>query len=152
MKIRILIAVVSALLASRLTAADAAPLGPPPSDAVVIEHGKVDDAFAKGLPLLLNTSYKIQTGHRVMAGKVEIHEHDTDIFLIMEGTATFTTGGKANGTKTVRPGEISGETIAGGIAHKLTKGDVVVVPAGIPHWFNEVNGTFNYFVVKVTTK
>ena len=52
--------------------------------------------------------------------------------------------------KTVRPGEISGETITGGTPHKLVKGDVVVVPAGVPHWFNEVSGTFLYFVIKVT--
>jgi quercetin dioxygenase-like cupin family protein len=28
------------------------------------------------------------------------------------------------------------------------KGDVVVVPAGVPHWFKEVRGPFLYFVCK----
>jgi mannose-6-phosphate isomerase-like protein (cupin superfamily) len=150
MKTRLLAFLALALLANRVAAADATPPGPPPTDAVVIDHAKVDDAFAKGLPILLTSSYKIQTGRRVVPGKVEIHDRDTDIFYILEGAATFTTGGTPNGAKPVRPGETSADTITGGTARKLTKGDVVVVPAGVPHWFNEVSGTFLYFVVKVT--
>src|SRR5262249_18365354 len=118
MKTRLLLALVSTALAGRLSAADATPPGPPPTDAVIVDHAVVDNALAKGLPILLTTNYKIQTGRRVMPGKVEIHERDTDIFYILEGTATFTTGGTPNGTKTVRPGEISGDTITGGTPHK----------------------------------
>ena len=145
MKTRTLIALLFAGIACRALAAEA-----PPTDAVVINHAKVDDAFAKGLPLLITSSYKIQTGRRVKAGKVEIHDRDTDIFYVTAGNATLTTGGTAIGTKTTGPGEAVGESINGGVAHKLTKGDLVVIPAGVPHWFNEVSGTFIYFVVKVT--
>ena len=35
-----------------------------------------------------------------------------------------------------------------GLEHELSKGDVVVVPAGTPHWFKEVRGTFLAYVVK----
>jgi quercetin dioxygenase-like cupin family protein len=31
---------------------------------------------------------------------------------------------------------------------KLAKGDVVVIPAGVPHWFKEVPGTVVYYTVK----
>jgi glc operon protein GlcG len=31
----------------------------------------------------------------------------------------------------------------------ITKGDVLVIPNGTPHWFKEVNGPINYYVVKV---
>ena len=34
----------------------------PPTDVVVFPAAKVDDAFAKGLPMMVNTSYKIQAG------------------------------------------------------------------------------------------
>ncbi len=34
--------------------------------------------------------------------------------------------------------------------NQLNKGDVIVIPNGIPHWFKEVNGTFLYYMVKVT--
>src|SRR5436305_9211153 len=73
---------------------------PPPTDVVIVDHGKVDAAFARCMPLLVNSSFKIQAGRRVTApGQVEIHEHDTDIFYITEGTATLVTGGKTEGAK-----------------------------------------------------
>jgi quercetin dioxygenase-like cupin family protein len=139
-------------LSRAVFAADAPPAPPPPpTDAVVIAHGKVDAAFSQGMPMLVNSSYKIQAGRRVTApGTVEVHEHDTDIFYILDGTATFVTGGKTEGGKTTGPGEIRGEKITGGTTHKLQKGDVVVVPNGVPHWFTEVSNPFLYFVVKVT--
>jgi glc operon protein GlcG len=135
----------SLALLSRAVAFDA-----PPKEAVLLSHAQVDDAFAKGLPLLINTSYKIQGGHRVMPGTVEQHEHDTDILYVTEGTATFITGGTIENPKTTAVGEIRGDKIIGGVAHKLTKGDIIVIPSGVPHWFSEVNGTFLYLIVKIT--
>lgn len=146
MKIISLLALMAAGLVSRAVAADAAP-----TDAVVIDHTKVDAAFAKSLPpLLVTPGYKVQTGRRVVPGKVEIHASDTDIFYVTEGTATLVTGGTAVDAKVTKPGETIAEKIDGGTPHKLAKGDVVVIPAGVPHWFSEVSGTFLYFVVKVT--
>ena len=123
----------------------------PPTEVVVIDHGQVEGAFAQGRPMLVNSSYKIQAGRRVTApGEVEIHEHDTDIFYITEGSATLVTGGQTEGGKTTGVGETRGTKIVGGTERKLQKGDVVVVPAGIPHWFTEVSNPFLYLVVKVT--
>lgn len=122
----------------------------PPTDVVVINHGEVANAFAKGLPMLVNSSYKIQTGRRVTAGVVEWHEHDTDIFWVTEGSASIVTGGTMENPKTSATGEVRADRIKGGVTHQLTKGDIMVIPSGVPHWFNEVSGTFLYFVVKVT--
>jgi len=123
---------------------------PPPAQVVVLERAKVDDAFEKGLPLLINSSYKIIAGRRVMAGTVEIHEHDTDIFYVTEGSATFVTGGTAVEPKATKPGEMTAKSITGGTEHHLVRGDSIVIPSGVPHQFTEVTGTFLYFVVKVT--
>jgi mannose-6-phosphate isomerase-like protein (cupin superfamily) len=70
------------------------------------------------------------------------------VIYVIEGTATFITGGKAIDPKEVAPNEIRGRAIEGGEAHQITQGDVVVVPAGVPHWFKEVRGPFLYFVCK----
>ena len=40
--------------------------------------------------------------------------------------------------------------LTGGEEHHLKKGDVIVIPNGVPHKFTEVSGTFLYFVVKVS--
>jgi glc operon protein GlcG len=46
--------------------------------------------------------------------------------------------------------EIRGTAIDGGTTRHLAKGDVVVVPNGLPHWFKLVDGPLLYYVVKVT--
>ena len=117
------------------------------------DHGRVDAAFAKNASLFGGESgkaeYKVLTARRDRPGEVEIHNLDTDIIYVLSGTATFVTGGTPVGTKTTAPGEIRGQSIQGGDSHHLSKGDVIVIPPGVPHWFNEVKAPFLYFVVKV---
>src|SRR4051812_39964439 len=118
---------------------------------ILIGHDKVAEAFAQGGPLLSTNNFKVQAGHRTGPGEVELHERDTDIFYITEGSAVFVTGGNFTGGKTISPGETRAQKINGGEEHKLTKGDIIVIPKGVPHWFKEIDGTFNYFVVKVSS-
>ena len=59
------------------------------------------------------------------------------------------TGGTMVGAKQTAPDERRAAKIEGGQTHHLTKGDVIVVPAGIPHWFKEVPTSVSYYVVKV---
>lgn len=123
---------------------------PLPTDVVYFGPDQMAKALLKGGTLLGNGLYQVQTSRRVKPGVVEIHEHDTDIFYILEGTATFVTGGTAVEPVTVKPGQIHAKSITGGTTHHLSKGDVIVIPNGIPHQFTEVPGPFVYFVVKVT--
>jgi quercetin dioxygenase-like cupin family protein len=37
----------------------------------------------------------------------------------------------------------------GGVTRKIGKGDVIVVPANVTHWFKEVEKPVTYFGVKV---
>jgi mannose-6-phosphate isomerase-like protein (cupin superfamily) len=117
---------------------------------IQIDHETVAAAFAKGGPLLATNNFKVQAGRRTGPGEVEIHERDTDIFYIMEGSGTFVTGGKPVETKIVSPGETRGKELIGGEERHLVKGDIIVIPTGVPHWFKEVNGPLLYYVVKVS--
>ena len=94
-------------------------------------------------------NYMVHASLRDAPGVAEIHELDTDIIYVLDGTATFVTGGTAVDTKTTGPGEIRGTVIRGGESRRLSKGDVIIVPNGVPHWFKEVQGSLLYFVVKV---
>jgi mannose-6-phosphate isomerase-like protein (cupin superfamily) len=80
---------------------------------------------------------------------VEVHEKDTDIMHVLSGTATLVTGGAMVGGKTVAPEEVRGTSIDGGQTRHVGPGDVLVIPHGVPHWFQEVPGPLTYFVVKV---
>lgn len=112
---------------------------------------QVSAAFAKGAVLLdgTNRNYMVHASHREKAGMAEVHLLDTDIIYVLDGTATFVTGGTVVDGKTTETNEIRGASIQNGETRRLVKGDVIVVPPGTPHWFKEVPGTLNYYVVKV---
>jgi len=113
------------------------------------ERAKVDAAFSKGAVLFdASDKYMVHASHRDKAGAVEVHELDADIIYVLEGSATLVTGGEVIGGKTIAPGEIRGTDVKGGETRTISRGDVVIVPAGTPHWFKEVPGSINYYVVK----
>ncbi|MCM3879437.1 MAG: hypothetical protein ND807_04945 [Vicinamibacterales bacterium] len=98
----------------------------------------------------INTpEYLIQCSHRIGPGVVEIHIKETDIIYVIDGAATFVTGGTATGVTATNPLQPRGTGVQGGEVHQLTKGDIIAVPAGTPHWFKEVPSSVSYYVVKV---
>jgi unsaturated rhamnogalacturonyl hydrolase len=111
---------------------------------------EVRASLEKGSPLITKNgrSYSLSTGRREKPGQSELHEKDTDVFYVLQGTATFVTGGTMLDPKPTGPGEVRGSGIEGGQTQTLSKDDVIVIPAGVPHWFKDVQGTFLYFVVK----
>jgi glc operon protein GlcG len=114
-----------------------------------VAAAQVSKAFEKGMPLLEIANYKVHASHRDAPGIVEVHSKDTDIIYMLEGTATFVTGGTIVDGKNIEPEEIRGKDVKGGETRTITKGDVIVVPHNTPHWFKEVKGPLNYYVVKV---
>jgi glc operon protein GlcG len=113
---------------------------------------EVSQAFVKGMPLIEVENYKVHASHRDEPGVAEIHTRDTDIIYVLEGSATFVTGGAAVDPKAIAPEEIRGKEIRGGDGRRIAKGDVVIVPNGTPHWFKEVSSPFDYYVVKVRSE
>jgi mannose-6-phosphate isomerase-like protein (cupin superfamily) len=124
---------------------------PSPEGVKYFSSAEVHAAFEKGVPPLAKDghTYWVTAGRRDKPGQSELHEKDTDVFYVLQGSATFVTGGKMVDPKTTAPGEIRGSAIEGGESRTLSKDDVIVIPAGVPHWFKDVQGLFLYFVVKV---
>jgi mannose-6-phosphate isomerase-like protein (cupin superfamily) len=133
-------------MAALLTGSDGTPA------VTYIGHEKVAaalDGKIHGGPLVKASDLLVMGAHRAENGKVELHDRETDVFYVVDGGATFVTGGKMVGGKLTSPGQWLGTDIQGGQVRQLTKGDVIVIPAGIPHWFKEVPHSVSYFVVKV---
>jgi mannose-6-phosphate isomerase-like protein (cupin superfamily) len=122
----------------------------PQSHVIHIDHERVAAAFSKGESLLATNNFKVQAGRREVPGEVEVHDNDTDIFYILEGSATLVTGGTAVEPRTIAIGETRAKEITGGQARELNKGDIIVIPTRVPHWFKKVHGPFLYYVVKVS--
>ena len=91
----------------------------------------------------------IHASRREKAGMAEVHTQDADLIYVLGGSATFVTGGSVVGGSNIAPDEIRGSSINDGETKTLAKGDVIVVPAGTPHWFKQVSNPFLYYVVKV---
>ncbi len=127
-----------------------APMMKPTSGATFVDANRVAAAFAKGQPLLEIAGYKVHASRRVEPGKAEIHTLDTDVIYVVDGSATLVTGGKAVDAKAIAPNEIRGTKIEGGEEHQITKGELIVIPNGVPHQFTAVSGELHYFVCKPT--
>jgi len=122
------------------------------SPVTFLDSKTVNDAFAKGAVLSGGTNgenYMVHASRREKAGLAEVHDLDTDVIYVLDGTATVVTGGSSVDPKTIEAGEHRGTSIEGGETRQLKKGDVLIVPKGTPHWFKQVDGTFLYYVVKV---
>ena len=110
-----------------------------------VNHDKV----AKGGTLVTAPDLSVSINKRTGPGQVEVHDKETDTFYVLDGEANVVTGGAMIGGKVTGPGQQRGTEIKGGQTQHLAKGDVMVIPAGIPHWFKEVPKEINYYVVKV---
>lgn len=115
-----------------------------------IEGQTVAAAFRKGAPLFENGRLKVHASRRDAPGEAEVHFGESDVFYVLEGSASFVTGGKLVAARESAPGELRGSSIEGGQRRTLRQGDVVIVPAGMPHWFQAVEGPFLYYVVKTS--
>jgi quercetin dioxygenase-like cupin family protein len=104
--------------------------------------------MAKSGTMIPGSDFEVQGTHRDKGGNIEVHVKERDVFYVVDGDATFIAGGTLVNPKQTRAGQMTGSAIDGGETYHLTKGDVITIPAGVPHWFKEANGV-SYFVVKV---
>jgi mannose-6-phosphate isomerase-like protein (cupin superfamily) len=113
-----------------------------------LSHEKVGGC-AKGGTFVTAPDMRVQCSNRTGPGIVEVHLTETDVMYFIDGSATLVTGGQTvNGKAEKDPNQIRGTSIEGGESRQVSRGDVVVVPAGVPHWFKEVPKSVSYFVVK----
>src|SRR6185436_5604104 len=108
-----------------------------PTTVTYVPHDKVSATMAKGGEII-NDHGLIVLAQRRSAGEVEVHEKTNHVFIIVEGEATFVTGGTLVGVRDTAPGQRRAPSVTGGEVHHLTKGDVITIPAKTPHWFKEV--------------
>ena len=134
-------------LAFVLTLAVAAIADGVPTVVTYVPHATVEATMAKGGQIIGDHGL-IVLAQRRGAGEVEVHEKTNHVFIIVEGEATFVTGGTLVDARTTAPGQTRAPSVKGGEAHHLTKGDVITIPAKTPHWFKEVpTKTIAYYAV-----
>lgn len=94
--------------------------------------------------------YSALAARRTKPGLAEVHKNMIDVWYVIDGGGTLVTGGSLADTSETGPGEVRGKSVSGGEDRKIAKGDIVTIPAGVPHWLSKVDGQeVVYLVVKV---
>jgi quercetin dioxygenase-like cupin family protein len=118
-----------------------------PTVVTYVPNSKVTEVMTKGGEIV-NDKGLIILANRRGTGEVEVHDKTNHIFIIVEGEATFVTGGTLVGAKNTAPGQIRATSLNGGQTHQLKKGDVITIPAKTPHWWKEVQSkTIGYYAI-----
>jgi mannose-6-phosphate isomerase-like protein (cupin superfamily) len=86
-------------------------------------------------------------------GEVEVHKMMNDIIMIKKGHAKILVGGEVRGNHETKPTEWRGGEISGATSYDLAPGDLLFIPAGIPHKVLVApKATITYVTVKIPTQ
>jgi mannose-6-phosphate isomerase-like protein (cupin superfamily) len=96
----------------------------------------------------LSCRVSIQHEKDVVTNQAEVHDAADDIFIILEGTATYVLGGKLDTPKAIQSGEWRASNIVGGKEYKLAKGDMLIVPRGTPHRRTTAGLDVTFMIIK----
>jgi mannose-6-phosphate isomerase-like protein (cupin superfamily) len=76
----------------------------------------------------------------------------TEVYEIMEGAGTLVTGGTIVDAKKQKGGigfaNLSGPRIEGGTSRRVSKGDIIIIPGHVPHWWSHLEGDVTYLIVR----
>jgi mannose-6-phosphate isomerase-like protein (cupin superfamily) len=68
-------------------------------------------------------------------GKPAVHPGQAEYVIVIAGGGTMVSGGRLIDPVSRNPTLIEGSRIDGGTTRTLHPGDVLLIPAGTPHWF-----------------
>ena len=135
----------AALLTLALPAAAQAPVGFAPSAeirekvAAMAQAMKPDQGFMAA-PVVSDGKTVAALEYWRKPGRPAVHPDEAEYAIVIEGAGTLIMGGTLVAPEVRRPGLTEGSRIEGGTTHKLVAGDVMLIPAGAPHWFG-IEGT-----------
>lgn len=87
-----------------------------------------------------------------------LHHEVTEVYYVLSGSGTLVTGGEVTESSEFAPDNISvleligpsgSRTVINGHTKTISEGDVVVIPAGVPHGFKNIQGQITYLSIRV---
>lgn len=114
----------------------------------------VGDSLARGSTtghtLRAHSTFQYLQIRRTRSGVPEVHDRWTDVTVVQAGKGTLLSGGRVSGSRVESPGEHRGGVIAGGSSRPVGAGDLMIIPAGVPHQYLIAGGdSLRYLTVKV---
>ena len=101
-----------------------------------------------GFEVPSSPGYKVLMIRRDKTGDVEVHTEMNDTIIIERGHGKFLIGGRVTGNRLVRPNEWRGGVISGAHEYDVSAGDLLLIPAGVPHQAVITSGPFTYLTIK----
>jgi mannose-6-phosphate isomerase-like protein (cupin superfamily) len=115
-----------------------------------VGHDQVSSTMVKGGQIIDDNGMVVLANRAAQRG-AEMHDKTNHLFIIVDGEGTFVTGGKLINPKVISAGQTRADGIEGGETHRLTKGDVITIPANTPHWWKDTSktGSVGYYAVNI---
>ena len=82
-------------------------------------------------------------------GRPAVHPSDAEYAMVVAGAGTLVSGGTMTNPEVTNPGLTQGRRIDGGTSRPLAPGDIIMIPAGVPHWFGVTGGKLALLGIKL---
>ncbi|MCB1671522.1 MAG: hypothetical protein R3F41_12950 [Gammaproteobacteria bacterium] len=122
-----------------------------------LDQAAAASASAGGWSVTVAPGISVRRRSSTVANYAVMHPYSMEIYRILEGSGTLVTGGVLSLPLAESPDPNIIRTqhgIQGGLARRVSKGDVLVLQPGTPHWFSEIDGesiTYMESRVRITT-
>ena len=125
---------------------------PPPTDptkGAVMSAAEFAAAIAKqptdrngNVRVFTLAPYNVGVEHRLTGPQMAAtHVNEAELFYVIDGAGTIVTGGSLVNVTRTNAFNWAGTAIKDGTPHPIAKGDLIMVPEGVPHWFSEIKGS-----------
>jgi len=91
-------------------------------------------------------AYRLQIDRRRLPQNANAHRTEAEVWAIVRGTGTVTTGGKIVETK--KDGKVVSRAIEGGESRRVTRGDFIMIPEGVPHYVTEASPELIFMAIE----
>jgi mannose-6-phosphate isomerase-like protein (cupin superfamily) len=125
-----------------------------PADAVSDQQVRAVDVGKSNIDIGV-----VYRGRQTAGGAVAEHDLVSEVYHVIDGSATLVLGSDITDLKR-RPADDravrllngpggNGASIRNGATYELKPGDVVIIPAGVGHWFTKIDDHIAYLMVRV---
>jgi mannose-6-phosphate isomerase-like protein (cupin superfamily) len=151
--IRIALCLISVSVVPSLAAAQAPATPPPPAPApgspatyksgadiaAVLQKANAAATGTSSSAVTANEHYRVSVLTRSKPAGALAHPGNIELLYITEGSGVITTGGTLVPAAAGKPA-----SIVNGVEQRFTKGDVIIVPVGSPHWLSVIDVPVSY--------
>ena len=88
-----------------------------------------------------------------------VHDSLTEVYYILSGSGVLVTGRKVENPTPMDPqGRVvkelagpssSGPSVQEGHSQRFGPGDTIIIPAGVGHWYSQLDSTVDYLVMRI---